>query len=247
MKILLRGIILFAGFCLLWQGMVSIFNLPDYILPSPFAVMYVLYQRFDLILSETGITAIETLSGLFLGALMGCIAALLMTFCRGISLWLLPVLIISQAIPTFAIAPLLVIWFSYGMLSKIVTTIIMLFFPVTSAFFDGLRQTPAGWSDMAKTMNAKKWRYFCYLRIPAALPYFAAGLRVAAVIAPIGAVVGEWVGASKGLGFLLLNANARMQIDLMFAGLFVLVIFALMLYFVIDKFLQYLIPWQVKS
>lgn len=244
MKLLLRGFIVLAVIIGLWQSIIVIFNLPAYILPTPLSVLNTLINRFALIMNETEITVIETLLGLFIGILFGCFAALLMASFKSFSYWVLPILVISQAIPTFAIAPLLVIWFGYGMASKIATAVIMIFFPITSSFFDGLRQTQQGWVDLAKTMNAKKWRFFWYIRIPAALPNLASGLRVATVAAPIGAVVGEWVGASKGLGFLMLNANARMQIDLMFAALFILVIFSLALYFIIDKSLKKFIPWQ---
>lgn len=245
MKLFWRGLLVFLSICLGWESVVQIFHLPNYILPSPIEVFITGYQQFGLIMDEARFTMIETLSGLMLGTLLGCSVAMLMMFFRPVSYWLMPILIVSQAIPTFSIAPLIVIWFGYGMASKIVTTVIMLFFPVTSAFYDGLRNTPQGWIDLAKTMQSKRWRFFWYIRMPAALPYFASGLRVAAVFAPIGAVVGEWVGASKGLGFLMLNANARMQIDLMFAGLFVLVIFALALYFVIDMILRRWIFWKI--
>jgi len=244
MKLFLRGLLVLLGMVLLWQIIIFIFNLPPYILPTPFSVLSTLWDHFALIMHETKITAIETLMGLLLGILFGSIAALLMASFKSFSLWILPVLVISQAIPTFAIAPLLVIWFGYGMTSKIATAIIMIFFPVTSNFYDGLKQINQGWVDLAKTMNAKKWRFFWYIRIPAALPHFASGLRITTVAAPIGAIVGEWVGASQGLGFLMLNANARMQIDLMFAGLFTLIIFSLILYFLVDKSLKWLIPWQ---
>ena len=119
----------------------------------------------------------------------------------------------------------------------------MLFFPITSAFYDGLQNTPPGFLDLAKTMNATKWRLFCAIRIPAALPSLASGIRIAAVIAPIGAVVGEWVGSSRGLGYLMLNANARLQIDMMFAALIVMIALALALYFTVDKLLRVLIWW----
>ncbi len=244
MKLFWRGSILFFGLIILWQGMVSFFQLPPYILPGPWSVFKTWYLQANLIAMEAIPTIIETILGLILGSLLGCLAALTMAFFRPLSLWILPILVISQAIPTFAIAPLLVIWFGYGMASKIVITIIMLFFPVTSAFYDGLRHTEQGWLDLAKTMQAKKWRVFWHIRIPAALPFLASGLRVATVFAPIGAVVGEWVGASKGLGFLMLNANARMQIDLMFAALFTIVIFSLLLYFIVNIILRLLIPWQ---
>lgn len=243
-KLLARGLVLFLGLLLLWQMLVSIFELPAYILPTPWQVLKIGYLRADLIFTEMIPTVIETLLGLLLGTLLGCIAAITMAFFRPLALWLLPIVLISQAIPTFAIAPLLVIWFGYGMASKIATTVIMLFFPITSAFFDGLRRTNPGWVDLAKTMDAKRWRIFWHIRVPAALPNLASGLRMATAIAPIGAIVGEWVGASQGLGFLMLNANARMQIDLMFAALFVIVVFSLVLYFSVDKLLKYLIYWE---
>jgi putative hydroxymethylpyrimidine transport system permease protein len=244
MKKIATVLFVIIGLLALWQGTILLFKLPNYILPTPTAVLAVSYERASLILHEALITITETIVGLVLGVFLGCIAALTMVFCRPLKLWLLPILIISQAIPTFAIAPLLVIWFGYGMASKIATTIIMLFFPVTSAFYDGLRRTDPGWIDLANTMSAKKWRFFWYIRIPAALPSFASGMRVATAFAPIGAVVGEWVGSSSGLGFLMLNANARLQIDLMFAGMFALVVFSLSLYFIVDKMLRWAIPWQ---
>lgn len=246
MKNLLRGIFVFLSLILLWQSVVVWLQLPSYILPTPWHVLKTGCLRFDLIIHEIVPTIIETLLGLVLGILFGSMAAICMAFFRPFTWWLLPILIISQAIPTFAIAPLFVIWFGYGMASKIATTVLMLFFPVSSALYDGLRLTNPGWLDLAKTMNAKKWRVFCYIRLPAALPSLATGIRVATVVAPIGAIVGEWVGASHGLGFLMLNANARMQIDLMFAALFAIVMFSLLLYFVVDRFLKYMIPWEQK-
>jgi putative hydroxymethylpyrimidine transport system permease protein len=247
MNILTRGLIVFAGLLIFWQAIVWLFHFPPYILPTPWEIAKTGYMRSDLLASEALPTLIETLLGLLIGILFGSVAALSMAFFRPITRWFLPVLIISQAIPTFAIAPLVVIWFGYGMASKIAITVLMLFFPITSAFFDGLRQTDPNWLDLAKTMNAKKSPTFWYIRIPAALPSLASGLRVATVLAPIGAVVGEWVGSSQGLGFLMLNSNARMQIDLMFAALFVIIVFSLMLYFVTDKLLRILIPWQKVS
>jgi putative hydroxymethylpyrimidine transport system permease protein len=247
MKLLLRGAGLIIGLICLWQLAVVIFKLPSFILPSPKAVFLVIINRADLIANESLITISETLIGLFLGILLGSLAAIVMSFFRSLSFWILPILIVSQALPTFAIAPLLVIWFGYGMASKIATTLLMIFFPITSAFYDGLRQTKAEWLDLANIMQAKKWRTFLLIRIPSALPTLATGIRVATVAAPIGAVIGEWVGASKGLGFLMLNANARMQIDLMFAALFTLIIFSLLLYFCVDKTLKKAIPWTSQT
>jgi putative hydroxymethylpyrimidine transport system permease protein len=243
MKALAHGLIIFISLLLLWQACVTVFALPPYILPSPWQVITVSYMRADLIAHEAIPTIFETLVGLAMGIILGALAAIMMVFIRPVSYWLLPILIISQAIPTFAIAPLLVIWLGYGMASKIATTVIMLFFPITSALYDGLRRTPQNYLDVAQTLQAKPWRIFWHIKLPAALPSFASGIRVATVIAPIGAVVGEWVGASQGLGFLMLNANARMQIDLMFAALFTLVIFSLLLYYSVNTLLTRCITW----
>lgn len=242
-----RSSITCLGLLLSWQIMVMAFTLPQYILPAPWDVFHTLYMNASVIGQAAVPTLIETLLGLLLGIFFGCLAGLTIAFFRPLSRWFLPILIISQAIPTFAIAPLLVIWLGYGMVSKIATTVLMIFFPITSSFYDGMRNTNQGWLDLAKTMNAKRWRTFWFIRIPAALPALASGIRVATVVAPIGAVVGEWVGSSQGLGYLMLNANARMEIDMMFAALIIIVVMALVLYFSVDKMLRRLIYWKSDS
>lgn len=244
MKVFLRFGLIMLSFLLIWEALVLLFQLPTYILPTPKAVLQVLLKNSTLLWHETTITMIETGVGLVFGIIMGMFFALCMSFFKILRLWLLPMILISQAIPTFAIAPLLVIWFGYGLTSKIITTIIMIFFPIASSFYDGLKNTPSGFIDLAHVMQAQKLRFFYFVRIPAALPALAAGIRIATAIAPIGAVVGEWVGASQGLGFLMLNANARMQIDIMFAALFILIFFSLMLYYSINFLLTRLIFWH---
>lgn len=243
MKALLRGLTIGIGLILIWQIIVTIWQIPSFLLPTPIQVMQALYQQSGILAHHMLPTFFETGLGFLFGITFGCLAGLLIAFYQPLNRWFLPVLIISQAIPTFAIAPLLVIWLGYGLGSKIATTILMIFFPVASAFYDGLKQTQQGWLDLAKTMNASKWRIFYHIRIPAALPTLASGIRIAAVVAPIGAVVGEWVGSSQGLGYLMLNANARLQIDVMFAALIVIILLALGLYFCVDKSLRALVWW----
>lgn len=241
---LLRLVIMLLVLLLLWQGLIIVFHLPFYILPTPVAVFKVWWQQAPLIIAEAIPTVIETLLGFFIGALFAMTTAIAMAVLQPLRLWLLPIVVMSQAIPTFAIAPLLVIWFGYGMTSKIVTAILMLFFPITSAFFDGLRRTHTGFIELGQVMGSNRWRTLFYIRIPEALPSLATGLRVAAAIAPIGAIIGEWVGASTGLGFLMLDANARMQTDLMFAALFTIMILSLLFYYGVDYALRKTISWQ---
>ncbi|MEK9795253.1 MAG: ABC transporter permease, partial [Alphaproteobacteria bacterium] len=161
--------------------------------------------------------------------------------------WLLPVLVVSQAIPVFALAPVLVLWFGYGIAPKVAMATLIIYFPVTAAFYDGLRRTEPGWIDLAQTMGASKAEILRQIRIPAALPAFASGLRVAAAVAPIGAVVGEWVGSSAGLGYYMLLMNGRVQTAAMFAALFVLAIMAVAIYFAIDATLRRLVAWQPEA
>jgi putative hydroxymethylpyrimidine transport system permease protein len=193
------------------------------------------------------VTGLEIVLGFVIGAILGIVSALCLMSSRLARQWLLPVLVTSQALPVFALAPLLVLWLGYGMASKIGMAVLIIFFPVTAAFFDGLRRTEPGWLELARSMNAGWGAVLFQIRLPAALPALGSGLRVAASVAPIGAVVGEWVGSSAGLGHLMLHANARMQIDVMFAALFTLAVMALALYFAVDRGVRHLVPWQSES
>ena len=240
LKPLFIGIILLC----LWQ-LIGVFgDFPHYIFPSPQAVWLELTSHSELLWQHTRITLIEIGLGLLLGFLFGLSSALLLSFSPKTSSLLLPILVISQAIPVFAIAPILVLWLGYGMPSKIVMAILIIYFPVTAACYDGLRNTPKAWLDLAKTFKLSPLRLLLKVRLPAALPAFASGFRIAVSIAPIGAVIGEWVGSSEGLGYLMIHANARMQVDLMFAALLILVAISLCLYFSIDWLLRRFI-WHV--
>jgi putative hydroxymethylpyrimidine transport system permease protein len=158
--------------------------------------------------------------------------------------WMQPVLVISQAIPVFALAPILVLWLGYGMASKVAMAILIIFFPVTASFYQGMRRTNPDMLELARIMGASNYLTLRHIVIPSALPAFASGLRVAAAVAPIGAIVGEWVGSSSGLGFYMLHANARMHIDLMFAALLLLALCSLLLYFTVDRILDKVIYWE---
>lgn len=243
----LRPAIILAGLLTAWQLTVIATDVPRYILPGPYRVAQVLLTRWPDLLTHAGVTVAEILLGLALGTLLGGMSAILIVSFQPARRWLLPVLVVSQAMPVFALAPILTLWLGYGIGSKVAMATLIIFFPVTSAFVDGLRRTEQGWLDLAHTMNASPSRILWHVRVPAALPAFASGLRVATAVAPIGAVVGEWVGASAGLGYLMLHANARMQVDVMFAALFVLAIFALTLYYAVDMGMRALIRWQPEA
>ncbi len=242
-----RPLTIFLGLLMLWQLLVWVTGTPDYILPGPAEVLATWVARIDVILPHAMITLLEMLLGLVCGVTLGIASALSLISFRFARPWLLPIMVVSQAIPVFAIGPMLVIWFGYGLASKVVMATLIIYFPVTATFYDGLRQTHSGWLDLARTMGASRGALLRQIRIPAALPALASGLRVAASVVPIGAVVGEWVGSSAGLGYLMLHANGRMQVSLSLAALFTLSLFAVALYFGIDALLRRAIAWQPDS
>jgi putative hydroxymethylpyrimidine transport system permease protein len=244
---LLRPIVTAMGLLALWQVVVWLSGVPPYILPGPLAVAQTGWQRLDLLAQHAATTLLEIVLGFALGSLAGAVAALLLVMSAPARRWLMPVLVMSQALPVFALAPLLVLWMGYGLISKVAMAVLIIFFPVTLAFFDGLRRTETGWLELARVMDAQPAAILWQVRLPAALPALASGLRVAAAVAPIGAVVGEWVGSSGGLGFLMLHANARMQVDLMFAALAVLAAMAVGLWWLVDRVMARLVRWQPDS
>ncbi|WP_380178432.1 ABC transporter permease [Kalamiella sp. sgz302252] len=242
-----RGAIVFAGLFLFWQLLAAANTIPAFLLPSPAAVALAIRDNFSYLAYHTMITVTEIGCGLVAGVLLGASLALLMIFSPRLQRWLMPLVLTSQAIPVFALAPLLVLWFGFGMSAKVVMAVLVIFFPVTSAFFDGLRRVDNGYLDLARTMGATSAAQLRHVRLMAALPAFGSGLRMAAAVAPIGAIIGEWVGSAEGLGFVMLNANARMQSDLCFAALFVLVLMTVALWSGTDWLLRRLIRWSPEN
>ena len=217
-----RPLLVLLGLLLLWQALVWLSGVPPFLLPPPSAVARTLVAQAPLLLDQALVTLSEILLGLLGGVAIGGASALLMALVPPVQPWLLPILVLGQTIPVFALAPLLVLWFGYGLASKVVMAILIIYFPVTAALFDGLRRTAPGWLDLARTMGATRWRTLVRLRLPAALPAF---------------------GSGAGLGYLMLHANARLQIDVMFAALIVLMAIALALYVAVDRLLVRVMPW----
>ncbi len=243
MKNFLKAILPVIFLFILWQSVVVIFDLPHYILPKPKDVFLQLINQYSLLWEHTQTTLLEIVIGLILGCFFGLGSAFALLYFKKIEKYLLPILVISQAIPVFAIAPLLVLWFGYGLASKIVMTVLIIYFPITTACYDGLKNTPKQWLQLAHTYKLTPLQILFKVRFKASLPSLASGFKIAVCIAPLGAVIGEWIGSSKGLGYLMLHANARMQIDLMFSALFILIILILSLYFLSDYLARKFIPW----
>ena len=245
--IVVRALMVALGLLVIWQAIIFVFAPPPFMLPPPIRVFEALRDQPDLWRVHAVTTLTETLIGLVTGTLLGAALALAMSFLPITRRLLLPVMVVSQAIPVFAIAPLLALWFGFGLASKIVMATIAIFFPVASAFADGLARTDTGLIDLARLYRARRWQVVTVLRIPNALPDLITGVRLAAVYAPVGALIGEWVGASSGLGYAMLFANSRSQTAVVFAALILIVAMSVILRALVDLVTANLTPWAPET
>ena len=231
----MRALLAIAAVLLLWEGLVRVTGLPPYLLPGPLAVGRALWVHRAELGPALMLTAWETLLGLVLGAALGIATAAAMAAFPRVGRALSPALVVSQAIPVFALAPILTLWLGFGMAPKVAVVVLIVFVPVARALYDGLMAPPAAQMDVARTMGAGRWAEMHHLRFPAALPRLASGLRLGTIYAPVGAVIGEWVGGARGLGALMIQANGRMKTDLMFAALITVVALSLAIYAAVDR------------
>lgn len=216
----------------MWEGLVALFRYPPFILPAPGRV----WSRFLMAVADgslwyhTSLTLFEIFAGLLLGVstatLLGYIIAKSPTLDRILS----PYIVAAQAVPIVALAPLLVIWFGFGSMSKILVCALTLFLPVLINTAVGIRSVDRNLRELMRSLGASRWQTFRMLEVPAALPVLFGGLKIGATLSVIGAVVGEFVGADRGLGFLINLARGLFDTPLLFVALFTLVAIALALY-----------------
>lgn len=231
----------------LWQAVIWIVMPPRYIMPSPLDMVAAMARQPGWLLSNTLVTLSEIVAGFLAGTLLGITTALAVVALPRLGRAVWPIMLVLQAFPVFVIAPLLVLWFGFGLASKVVMTTLIIFFPVASAFADGLRRIDPEVLDATALCGASRWQALWRVRVPLAMPALVSGLRVAAPLAPLGAVIGEWVGASAGLGFVMVQANARMQTDVVFAAMVIIAILTLALRAAVDRIAPFLAPWASEQ
>jgi putative hydroxymethylpyrimidine transport system permease protein len=229
-----RGLTVLTVALGLWQAIVSLTGVPPFILPGPGLVAAALWQNAALIWQNALWSAGNLALGMILGIFLGVETALLLALSRHARWLLRPMLVFAQAVPVFALAPVITLWLGYGMPSKIVTITLVIYFPIASNVFDRLMSLPAGLADLSQICGASRWREVMVLRLPNAVPGLISGLRLAAVYGPLAVLIGEWVGSSQGLGHLMLMSNGRGQTALMFAALIVLAGLSLCLWAAIE-------------
>lgn len=230
-----------------WEVIVKLQDIPHYILPPPSEVLATLVEKRGVFLRHGGVTVLEVLAGGALGVGVGMLLGTALFFSAPLEKAVYPLLITSQNVPVFAIAPLLVVWFGYGLWSKVVMAAIIVFFPITLAALNGLKRTDPDLVRLFRTMGATRGQILCKLRFPSALPALFAGLKLSAVYATVGAVIGEWVGAGAGLGYLMLSANAQLRIAMVFGAILCLTPIGLLLLGLVTWLERLLLPWQHVS
>jgi NitT/TauT family transport system permease protein len=237
------------GMLLLWQLIVWAADLPAFVLPSPGNVARRFMQILEdgSLLRHLGVTLFEVLLGLSLGLILATLTGYLLAKSRPVERLLAPYIVASQSVPMVAIAPLLVIWLGPGLLSKVLIAALIVFFPVLINTIVGVRAVPEDLYALMRSLQATRWQILRHLEVPAAMPVFLGGLRVGATLAVIGAVVGEFVGADRGLGFLINVGRGMYDTALVFVAVFVLVALALALYGLVVALENRLLAWQRRA
>lgn len=231
----------------LWQFYVDFFDVSPVVLPSPLLVLEAMIEDWSLLLRETWTTSLECIYGFALAVGLGIPIAIAVTSSRTLNLTFYPILIATQSVPKVAIAPIILVWFGLGMESKLAIAFLVAFFPIVVDTATGLRATPPGLLDLARSLRTSGVQTFLKIRFPAALPFIFSGAKVAVTLAVIGAVIGEFVGSNNGLGNILLTANSQLDSALAWAALVWLSILGIVLFLLVVLAERLLMPWGVEG
>lgn len=227
----------------LWQGYTRLTGISPIVLPSPSDIFRASVVDFDLLLKQTWPTLAATVFGFGIALIIGIPLAVCVANSRLLNLALYPILVATQSIPKVAIAPIILVWFGFGMQSKLAIAFLVAFFPIIVDTATGLRATPSGLLELARSLRASPWQVFLKVQFPAALPFIFAGAKVAITLAVIGAVIGEFVGSVDGLGNLLLTANSQLESPLAWAALIWLSALGIVLFAAVSIVERLAMPW----
>jgi NitT/TauT family transport system permease protein len=238
----LAGVFVFLA---IWQIGVMVYKVPPYLLPPPTDVTQTFVSEFPRLLRHGWVTTYEMLLGYGLAVAIAIPLAIAITSSKRFDEFVMPTMLFFQVIPKVAVAPLFLVWFGVGALPKVLVAFLISFFPIVIDAAVGLRSMSPEMGDLARSMGSTRLQIFLRFRLPTSLPYLFSGLKVAATLAIAGAVVGEFVGADQGLGYLLLVTNSNMETSLMFATLVALTIIGLTFFYIVEFVEALLIPWHV--
>ena len=236
-----------AVLLLIWQGVSMLGLVPSFMLPSPVQVAKAFVDDFPLLLRHTGVTLSETFIGMVIGIAVGFVLALLMDRFSWLRKALYPLIVLTQTIPTVAIAPLLVLWFGYEMLPKIILIVLVVFFPVAVNLLDGYQSADADTIRLLRSMGAGNGQVFRYVKFPAALGHFFSGLKIAVSYAVVSAVISEWLGGFNGLGVYMTRVKKAYAFDKMFAVIFLISALSLLLMWLVKVIQKKMMPWENRK
>ena len=229
---------------ILWQGISTIELVPRFMLPTPVDVVQAFIRDFALLMMHARITLIEAFLGLGLGILMGFISAVVMDWLEPVRKALYPVIVVSQTVPAVAIAPLLVLWFGYGILPKVVLIVLTTFFPIAVGLFDGFQSADPDAINLMRSMGANKGQVFRHLKLPGSIDSFFAALKISTSYSIVGAVISEWLGGFEGLGVYMTRVIKSYSYDRMFAVIFLISFISLLLMGLVNNLHKRMTPWD---
>ncbi|HEX7101996.1 MAG TPA: ABC transporter permease [Nitrolancea sp.] len=236
--------VLIAAALVAWELIVRITDTPRWFLPPPTAIVTALVDSRRLMLHHTWVTLEELLLGFAISVLLGIAFALAIASSRIVERAFYPFVVASQAIPIIALAPILLIWFGYGLTPKVIVVVLICFFPVVVNTVDGLRSVDPELVDLLRSMGANEWTIYRVVRIPSSLPYVFSGTRIAAAVSVVGALIGEWVGASAGLGYLMTRSAAQFLTARVFAAVLISAVIGLAMFVIVSLLERLFLPWQ---
>jgi ABC-type nitrate/sulfonate/bicarbonate transport system permease component len=238
---------IFLAFLGLWEALTRLLNVPRYVLPSVSAIFTAMNVDRGNLIAQIGVTLQEIALGFVFGVATGMLLAVGMAHSKTLERGLYPIIIATQAVPVPAIASPLVILLGYNIQPKVVVIVLIVFFPIVVNEFVGLTSVDSELLNLMRSMSASAWKIFWYVRFPSSLPFLFAGAKLAATYSVIGAVFGEWVGSYQGLGAYLLQQNANLRIDRVFADIFVLSALGVLLFVLTGVVEYFTTPWRHRA
>lgn len=233
-----------AVILIIWQFVSMAGLVPGYMLPSPIQVVKAFISEFPLLMENSRVTLLEAAAGLFCGVVFGFFMAVLMDRYDKLYKAFYPLIVITQTVPTVAIAPLLVLWFGYEMMPKVILIVIVTFFPITIGLLEGFRSADKDMMNLLRSMGAGRLQIFRYIKMPGAMSRFFASLRISASYSVVGAVISEWLGGFSGLGVYMTRVKKAFAFDKMFAVIFLISIISLILMKLVDILQKKSMPWE---
>lgn len=217
-----------------WQASVALFDIPAYVLPSAWTVGKALFLHPGLFLSEASVTLRELLLGFTVAVVIAVPLALFMAYSRHLEGIISPFVVVSQAVPKIALAPLLLVWFGFGEMPKVIMAALIAFFPMLISTLTGFKAIEPDVLSLARSMGAPGWKVFWKIRLPSAMPTIFGGLKLAITFSLIGAVIGEFLAGDKGIGYLIQSASGAQRMDILFAAVIVTSLMSLVLYYLVE-------------